>query len=774
MKPKMPLFTVEQSPPRYSGGNPKCERPPRYSGGNQDGPAQYSGAEVGAEGGPARYSGAEVEAEDGPARYSGAEVGAEGGPARYSGAEIEAEDGPARYSGAEVRAEDGPARCSEKSTTDLNLIRKAKLRYHKKLFFFETKIWICHMEEVDLVAQNERADNNALRSENERIHFENLTMQEALKNIICPSCNGSDLGEEEKIRNLQRLRMENARLKEEHERTINFFSNYMGNSMIPPPATPITKMVENHFPSQGMGITSLDLEHTPRNSENPISPYWSSGIQETDKPIIIETTIGAMDELLELLRMKEPVWIKAQTNGSYLLHRDSYDKLFPKPDHCKTSSARFESSRDSGEVAMAAMHLIEMLLDSNKWVDMFPTILTKAKTIEVLDTGSFGGSLHLMYEKMHILSPLVSPREFFFIRYCRQLNSSTWVMVDVSYDFMKELHDAAPTRSWKLPSGCIIEDMSNGKSTVTWIEHVQVDDKLLTHRLYRDLVRSCQAYGAKRWIATLQRTCERFAFSMGLTTTRKHELEGVIDSLEGRRNLMKLSHRMVKSFCEVLSMSDKLDFAHLSEMKNSGVRVSLRKSDGLGQPDGYIVSATTSIWLPLTNENLFNFFKDEKKRDQWDILSGGNPVNAVAHVSTGTHPGNCISIIQPFVPKENNLLMLQESSIDPLGATLIYAPIDLPAIHLVLNGDDTMKIPILPSGYVISSDGRADNGIGTSSSSNANNTSGSLLTVAFQILVCRSTITKQLHMESVATVHTLISSTIQKIKAALDCSDYDG
>lgn len=72
-----------------------------------------------------------------------------------------------------------------------------------------------------------------------------------------------------------------------------------------------------------------------------------------------------------------------------------------------------------------------------------------------------------MYEKRHILSPLVAPREFFFIRYCRQLNSSTWVMVDVSYDFIKELQDSAPMRSWKLPSGCMIQDMSNGKSTVS-------------------------------------------------------------------------------------------------------------------------------------------------------------------------------------------------------------------------------------------------------------------------------------------------------------------
>lgn len=33
----------------------------------------------------------------------------------------------------------------------------------------------------------------------------------------------------------------------------------------------------------------------------------------------------------------------------------------------------------------------------DKWKDMFPTIVTKARTIEVLDTGNcFNGSLHLV------------------------------------------------------------------------------------------------------------------------------------------------------------------------------------------------------------------------------------------------------------------------------------------------------------------------------------------------------------------------------------------
>ncbi|KAL6523002.1 hypothetical protein OROMI_031350 [Orobanche minor] len=330
----------------------------------------------------------------------------------------------------------------------------------------QIKFWFQN-KRTQIKAQNERADNNTLRTENERIHFENLAMQEALKNIFCPACNGcSNLGEEEKHSNLLRLRMENARLKEEHERSINFFANYMGNLAMPLPGMdPLINMTGNHFPGEGMGPTTLNIEHTPRYPENPVSPHWLNGITEMERSTIIETAIAAINELMDLIHVNEPVWAKAPTDGRYTLHRDSYDKLYPHSSHIKTASARFESSKDSGEVAMTAIHLIEILLDANKWKDMFPTVVMKAKTIEILDTGILGGLLHLMYEKVHVLSPLVAAREFFFIRYCRQLNPSTWVMVDVSYDFIKGFQDGAPTRSWKLPSGCMIKDMPNGKST---------------------------------------------------------------------------------------------------------------------------------------------------------------------------------------------------------------------------------------------------------------------------------------------------------------------
>lgn len=56
-------------------------------------------------------------------------------------------------------------------------------------------------------------------------------------------------------------------------------------------------------------------------------PYQLKGILEMENSLMVETAANAMDELIELLRIDEPLWIKSQTNGVFILHRESYNKL---------------------------------------------------------------------------------------------------------------------------------------------------------------------------------------------------------------------------------------------------------------------------------------------------------------------------------------------------------------------------------------------------------------------------------------------------------------
>lgn len=124
---------------------------------------------------------------------------------------------------------------------------------------------------------------------------------------------------------------------------------------------------------------------------------------------------------------------------------------------------------------------------------------------------------------------------------------------------------------------------------------------------------------------------------------------------------------------------------------------------------------------------------------------------------------------------QSSMLILQETCIDAAGSLVVYAPVDIPAMHVVMNGGDSAYVALLPSGFAIVPDGPGSRGPLNNNHNNNGPTSngghrvsGSLLTVAFQILV-NSLPTAKLTVESVETVNNLISCTVQKIKAALNC-----
>ena len=54
---------------------------------------------------------------------------------------------------------------------------------------------------------------------------------------------------------------------------------------------------------------------------------------------------------------------------------------------------------------------------------------------------------------------------------------------------------------------------------------MEIEEKSPVQHLYRDLMDSGEAFGAQRWLATLQRMCERFACLMA-TGASSRELGG--------------------------------------------------------------------------------------------------------------------------------------------------------------------------------------------------------------------------------------------------------
>ncbi|KAF6150738.1 hypothetical protein GIB67_020821 [Kingdonia uniflora] len=643
----------------------------------------------------------------------------------------------------------------------------------------QIKFWFQNRR-TQMKAQTERNDNCVLRSENDKIRCENIAIREALKNIVCPSCGPP--GGEDGYFDEQKLRMENTRLKEELDRVSSIAAKYIGRpiSQLPHHGHPMhASSLDLSMGSFGgheiVGGPSLDLDLLPGSStcNLPTLPFQTTGITDMDKSLMAKFSTNAMDELLILLQTDEPLWLKSPVDGRDILNLETYERTFPtRVNHIKNPNIRTEASRSSSVVIMNGVALVDMLMDPNKWWELFPTIVSKARIIEVLVSGMVGsrsGSLQLMYEELQVLSPLVSAREFYFLRYCQQIEPGSWAIADVSYDLTRENQFVSNSR--RLPSGCLIQDMPNGYSKVTWVEHVEVEEKTPTHRFYRDLVNSGLAFGAERWLATLQRMCERFACSL-VSETSTRDLGGAIPSPEGRRSMMKLAQRMVNSFCGSISASSNQRWTTLSGLNDVGVRVMVQKCTDPGQPNGVVLSAATSVWLPISSKNVFNFFKDERNRAQWDVLSNGDSVQEVAHIANGPHTGNCISVLRALNASHNNMLILQESCTDSSGSLVVYAPVDLPAISIAMSGEDPSYIPLLPSGFIITPDGQPDQGNCASTSSGMRSMGGvgggSLITVAFQILVS-SFPSAKLNLESVNTVNNLISTTVQQIKAALNC-----
>lgn len=674
----------------------------------------------------------------------------------------------------------------------LELSRRLSLETRQVKFWFQNR-------RTQMKTQLERHENSLLRQENDKLRAENMSIRDAMRNPICSNCGGPAIIGEISLEE-QHLRIENARLKDELDRVCALAGKFLGrpisslaNSIGPPlPNSSLELGVgSNGFgglstvattlplgPDFGVGISNgLPLVTAARSS---------AGVTGLDRSIersmFLELALTAMDELVKLAQTDEPLWVRSLEGGREILNHEEYMRSFTPCIGLKPNGFVTEASRETGMVIINSLALVETLMDSNRWAEMFPCMIAITSTTDVISSGMGGtrnGALQLMHAELQVLSPLVPVREVNFLRFCKQHAEGVWAVVDVSVDSIRET-SGAPTfvNSRRLPSGCVVQDMPNGYSKVTWVEHAEYDESQV-HQLYRPLLSSGMGFGAQRWITTLQRQCECLAILMSSSVpTRDH----TAITAGGRRSMLKLAQRMTDNFCAGVCAStvhkwNKLNAGNVDE----DVRVMTRKSvDDPGEPPGIVLSAATSVWLPVSPQRLFDFLRDERLRSEWDILSNGGPMQEMAHIAKGQDHGNCVSLLRASAmnPNQSSMLILQETCIDAAGSLVVYAPVDIPAMHVVMNGGDSAYVALLPSGFAIVPDGPGSRGP-TGNGNNSNNggggggpgphrVSGSLLTVAFQILV-NSLPTAKLTVESVETVNNLISCTVQKIKAALHC-----
>ncbi|CAF1823268.1 hypothetical protein Bca4012_029773 [Brassica carinata] len=617
--------------------------------------------------------------------------------------------------------------------------QRKELSRHLGLDHLQIKFWFQNKRTQNKNHQ-ERHENLQLREENTRLRADNHHFREALANASCPNCGGRTAVGEMSFEE-HHLHLENAKLTEEI-RQLSEVAKYTGKAVMRYPVLPTPNQAPPFEPPM-----------TTNGSIGNLSLSNIGSVKEADRPLVIELAVGAMSELIALAQMNEPLW-KGGVHGT-ILDLNEYTRNLQNGLGPKQVGFRTEASRETAIVFMHHMDIVHRLMDVNVWSTMFAGMVGRAMTHDTLLTGGQGnldGTIHLMTAEFQVLSPLVSSRECYFVRYCKQHGEGLWGVVDISIDHL--IPNLEP-KCRRRPSGCLIQDMPNRFSRVTWVEHVEVDDRGELHAMFKNLLNSGQALGANRWVSTLDRQCERLAIMMASNIPSIEPGGQITVTNNAKQSLLKLVERMSRGFFDGVTTSTADIWWNLAEYTGDSVSVMTRKSlNDPGRPEGLILCAAHSFWVPVPPITVFDYLRDEKNRTNWDVLFlGGNP-QKLTHIFNGRDDRNCVSLLRSPNTSQSEMMMIEESSTEPAASFLVYAPVDVPSMEKVLNGGDPKCVPLLPSGFAILPDGTAQPG----------KAGGSLVNVSFQMLVDSSP-SGMLTFSSVSTIESLILAAANKIKA---------
>ncbi|XP_057871563.2 homeobox-leucine zipper protein ANTHOCYANINLESS 2 isoform X1 [Cryptomeria japonica] len=485
-------------------------------------------------------------------------------------------------------------------------------------------------------------------------------------------------------------------------------------------------------------------------------------LMSIDKSVAAELASEAMEEFMKMAMDREEVlWSQGHGGKEALIYKEYLNQFTSAGMGQSSPDLKTDATRATAMVFIKSLSLVEALMNMKQWKDMLCCIVSRAITVDVISSGSGGsldGALLLIYAELQVLSPLVPTRDVFFLRFCKQHKEGVWAVVDVSVDSLTESLSSSSLKCRKRPSGCLIQDMPNGFSKVTWVEHWEYDESEI-HSLYRPFISSGMGFGAHRWLATLQRQTERLATELATPHLQNMVVGGRVD---GGRSLLKVAERMRNNFCSIVNHSTLHNGSQVLGLKDGGVRVATRKrSDDPRKPPAGVLSAAASIWLPVSPERLFDFLRDGRLRNEWDMLSNGGPMHETAYIATGQDPGNNVSLLTASA--QSKTLILQESCKDSSGFLVVYSPVDISQLNEVINGEeDSAYVDLLPCGFSILPPGSQVE------VDDSNKENGALLTVVIQITVSTYNPRKaRLTAESVKTVSNLISCTVRKIKSAL-------
>jgi homeobox-leucine zipper protein len=268
------------------------------------------------------------------------------------------------------------------------------------LFFSSEKschFWALHS--VDMVyvfspfcqTQLERHENFLLKEENDKLRAENITVREAVQGPTCGCCGSLAMLGEVSLEE-QHLRIENARLKDELTRIYALATKFLGKDFdfllgnlqqpqlsLPMPSSSLELAVGGlggmgSMPPATMPGTMGDFAAggvsnppgtviTPARAARAAAPPTVSIV---DRSMLVELAISAMDQLVKMAQVDEPLWLKSMPDAPNMetLNFEEYARSFVPCLGMKPVGFVSEVSRESGLVIIDnSAELVETLMD---------------------------------------------------------------------------------------------------------------------------------------------------------------------------------------------------------------------------------------------------------------------------------------------------------------------------------------------------------------------------------------------------------------------------
>lgn len=110
-----------------------------------------------------------------------------------------------------------------------------------------------------------------------------------------------------------------------------------------------------------LGMGTIGRENVYGNGGN----VWRSitGPTDVDKPMIMQLAVGAMEELMRMAQMGEPLWMGGVNGTSLALNYDEYTRTFRKGLRPRPNWFRSEASKETAMVLMNRKDLVDILMD---------------------------------------------------------------------------------------------------------------------------------------------------------------------------------------------------------------------------------------------------------------------------------------------------------------------------------------------------------------------------------------------------------------------------